>query len=207
MAKLHVTNESPTKITLEMDPAWKAETSKTFAESIKQGRGCIVFITIAFLVIFAILGYSIYNNSLGSLPWSFWLCAAIVLAGGGVFIFFEAYFWLSEKNEADEITVTIDLDSQRAVRVEKSKAGRTTQKELKLEQVTQVLIHGDDAGHRLELTLESKNNPPFEVNSDVFIDPQLLIDQGRKLGALIKKPVVFKITDGGKPFSEETVQA
>ena len=110
------------------------------------------------------------------------------------------------KNEAKEATVSIDLDSQRAVRVEKLNSGKIKQYDLKLEQVTHVLIHGDDLGHRLTVTLESQNNPPFNVNSDVFYDSNPMIEIGKKLGTLIKKPVVFKITDAGKPVSEETIQ-
>ena len=37
MAEMHVTRESPTQITLETDPTWKVETSKTYADSVKQG--------------------------------------------------------------------------------------------------------------------------------------------------------------------------
>lgn len=206
MAKMHLTSESPTKITLELDPAWKAETSKTYAESIKQGRGCSGFVAIAFLFILTILGYSISTNSLMSLPWYFWVFAFLVLIGGVIFVLFEVSFQSSRKNDAEEATVTIDLDSQRAVRVEKLNSGKTIQNELKLEQVNQVLIHGEDTGHRLKLTLESQSNPPFEVSSDVFFDPKPMIELGKKLGAFIKKPVVFKITDTGKPVSEETVQ-
>lgn len=206
MAQMRVTNESPTKITLELDPAWKAEMSKTYAQSIKQGRGCLGFVAVAFLLILTILGYSFSTNSLRSLPWYFWAFAVIVLTGAVIFVLFEVYFESSHKNDAEEATVTIDLDSQRVVRVEKLNSGKTTQNELKLEQVTRVLIHGDDAGHRLKLTLESKSDPPFEVNSDVFFDSEPMMELGRKLGAFIKKPVVFKITDAGEPVSEETLQ-
>jgi hypothetical protein len=33
-----------------------------------------------------------------------------------------------------------------------------------------------------------------------------MMELGKKIGAMIKKPVVFKITDAGKPVSEETIQ-
>jgi hypothetical protein len=206
MAEMHVTNESPTQITLELDPAWKAETSKTYAESIKRGRGCLGFVAIVFLLMLTILGYSNFTNSLRSLPWSFWVFAILVFIGGVIFVLFEVYFESSHKNDAEEARVTIDLESQRAIRVEKLNSGKTTQNELPLEHVTQVLIHGDDAGHRLTVTLESHHDPSFNINSDVFFDSKPMLELGKKLGALIKKPVVFKITDAGKPVSEETVQ-
>ena len=206
MAEMYVTHESPTQLTLEMDPAWKAETSKTYADSVKQGRGCLVFVAIAFLVLLAILGYSSSTNSLSSLPWSFWVVAVLVFIGGVIFVLFEVYFVASHKNEAEEATVTIDLDTQRALRIEKLNSGKTRQNEIKLEQVTQVLIHGNDAIHTLEVTLESQNGPSFDVNSDVFFDSNPMIELGKKLGAFLKKPVVFRISEGEKLISEETVQ-
>jgi hypothetical protein len=206
MAQMRVTNESPTKMILELDPSWKAETSKRYAQSVKRGRGCLGFTAIAFVFILAKVGYYFATNSLGSLPWDFWVFAIIVLVGGGIFAFIQISFESSRKNDVQEVMVTIDLDSQQAVRVEKSISGKTKQNELKLEQVTQVLIHGDDFGHRLAVTLESQNNPSFNINSDVFFDSKPIIELGKKLGDLIKKPVVFKITDAGKPVSEETIQ-
>jgi hypothetical protein len=152
------------------------------------------------------LGYSFFTHPLGSLPWYFWVFAVILLIAGTLLVIFEVSFQSSHKKGTEEATVTIDLDSQRAVRVEKLKSGQTTQNALKLEQVTRVLIHADDAGHRLTLILESQTEPSFSVNSDVFFDSQPMIELGTTLGAFIRKPVVFKITDAGKPISEETIQ-
>jgi hypothetical protein len=112
----------------------------------------------------------------------------------------------SHRNDAEEATVTIDLESQRALRVEKLHSGKTTQTELTLEQVTQVLIHGNDAVHTLKVTLESQTGPSFHVNSDVFFDSNPMLEFGKKLGAFIKKPVVFKVTEAGELISEEAVQ-
>jgi hypothetical protein len=206
MAEMHVTHESPTQITLETDPAWREEMSKTYADSITQWRGCGGAVAIAFLLLFAIIGYSRSTNSLSSLPWSFWVVAVLVFIGGVLFVLFEVYFELSNRNDAEEATVTIDLESQRALRVEKLHSGKTTQTELNLEQVTQVLIHGNDAVHTLKVTLESQTGPSFHVNSDVFFDSQPMLELGKKLGAFIKKPVVFKVTEAGELISEEAVQ-
>lgn len=206
MAEMRLTHESPTEITLELDPEWKVEMSKTYADSLKQGRGCFAIVVVAFLLLFAIIGYSNSTNSLSSLPWSFWIVAALVFIGGMLLVLFEVYFIASHQNDAKEAMVSIDLDSQRALRVEKSNSGKTTQKELRLEQVTQILIHGDDAVHTLKVTLETQNGPSFSINSDVFYDSQPMLELARKLGAFIKKPVVFKITEGGELISEETVQ-
>jgi hypothetical protein len=206
MAEMRVTHESPTQITLELDPKWKAETSKTYADSIKQGRGCLGVVAIAFLLLFAIVGYSSSTNSLGSLPWSFWVVAVLVFMGGGLFVLLEVYHVSSHRSEAEEATATIDLASQRAIRIEKSHSGKTRQIELPLEQVTQVLVHGDDAIHTITVKLESPNHPPFNVNSDVFFDSQPMLELGKKLGTFLNKPVKFKIMEAGKTISEETVE-
>jgi len=207
MAQMHVTSESSTKMILELDPSWKAETSKTYAQSVKQGRGCLGYIALAFVLVLGVVGYSFFTNSIASLPWYFWAFAVVALVGGGIFTFIHLSFESSHKNEAEEAVVTFDLDSQQAIRVEKSNSGKIKQNEIKLEQVTQVLIHGDDLGHRLTVTLESQNNPPFNVNFDVFFDSRPMIELGKKLGEFIKKPVVFKVTDAGNPVSEETIQS
>jgi hypothetical protein len=205
MAQMHVTSESPTKIVLEMDPAWKAETSKTYAQSVRQGRGCLGYIALAFVLILGVVGFSLFTNSIALLPWYFWAFAVVALIGGGIFAFIHLSFESSHKDEAGEVVVTFDLDSQQATRVEKSNSGKIKQTEIKLEQVTKVLLHGDDLGHRLTVTLESQNNQPFNVNFDVFFDSKPMIELGKKIGEFIKKPVVFKITDAGKPVSEETI--
>jgi hypothetical protein len=126
-------------------------------------------------------------------------CCTFLVAG--IFISLSNY-----KHQIKEATVCIDLDSQEAVRIEKCNSGKINHFILNIKEVTQVLIHGDDLGHRLTVTLESYNNPSFSINSEVFYDSKPMIELGKKLGAMIKKPVVFKITDTGKPVSEETIQ-
>ena len=87
-------------------------------------------------------------------------------------------------NDAKEATVSIDLDSQQAIRTEKLNSGKIKQYNLKFEQVTQVLIHGDDLGHRLTVTWESQNSPSFNINSDVFFDSKPMIELGKNLATL-----------------------
>lgn len=159
MAELYVTHESPVRIILETDPDWKAETSKTYASSVKQGRSCLAICAAASLFVLAILGYSFSARSLGSLPWSFWVLAVLVLVGTALFTVIETAFRSSHRNDADEATVTIDLDSQQAVRVEKLNSGQNVRYELDLGRVTRVLIHGDDAIHTLTVKLESGEGP------------------------------------------------
>src|SRR5512141_1555360 len=102
MAEMHVTHESPTQLALELDPEWKAETSKTYADSLKQGRGCLAVVAVAFLLLLAIIGYSNSTNSLSSLPWSFWVVAVLVFIGGMLFLLIEVYHVASHRSEAEE---------------------------------------------------------------------------------------------------------
>ena len=69
-----------------------------------------------------------------------------------------------------------------------------------------MLIHGDDAIHTLTVKLESGEGPSFNVNSDVFYDSTPMLELGKKLGAFLQRPVVFKVMEAGKLISEEAVQ-
>jgi hypothetical protein len=206
MVEMYVTDESPSSITLATDPDWKAETSKTYADSLKQGRGCWGIVAAAFLFFFAVIEYSRSTHSLDLLPWSFWAMAVFVFIGSMLFILFEIYFVTSHGKEAEEATVTIDLDAQRVIRVEKLYSGKTRRMELPLGQVTQVSIHGDDAIHMITIALESHNGPSFNLASDVFFDSKPMVELGRKIGSFLQKPVLFKIMEAGKLISEEAIQ-
>jgi hypothetical protein len=199
MATMLLTKDTPTKMVLEMDTSQPTFKPLTW-------RGCIGptlgFTGLLFLV-FAWARYSFFD---GSQSWLFWVITIAALLVEIFLIVVFVFYVSGYNNEAKEATVSIDLDSQQAVRVEKSNSGKIRQFDLNLEEVTRVLIHGDDAGHRLTVTLESQSSPPFNVNSDVFFDSNPMIELGKKLGVLIKKPVVFKVTDSGNPVSEEIIQ-
>lgn len=199
MATMLVIEDTPKKMVLEMDTSQPQFKPLTW-------RGCIgptLGFTGLLLLVFAWARYSYFD---GSQSWLFWVITIAALLVEIFLIIVFVFYVSSYNNEAKESTVSIDLDSQQAVRVEKLNSGKIKQYDLKFEQVTQVLIHGDDLGHRLTVTLESQDNPSFNINSDVFFDSEPMIELGKKLGNLIKKPVVFKVTDAGKPVSEETIQ-
>jgi hypothetical protein len=104
------------------------------------------------------------NFSANSLSWLHWpllirIFLAVIIPIGGILISVSNY-----KQQIKEATVCIDLDSQEAVRIEKYNSGKINQFNLNIKEVTQVLIHGDDLGHRLTVTLESYNNPSFSIN-------------------------------------------
>ena len=199
MATMIVTEDKPNKIVLELNPSQSKSKPLTW-------NGCIRPSLLVTIFLFVVLVWARFSFSEGSQSWLFWSITAGAILVAIFLVVVMVFFVSSYRNEAKEARVTIDSDAQQAVRVEKSNSGKTKQYNLKFEQISQVLIHGDDLGHRLMLTLESPNNSPLGVNSDVFIDPQPMIELGRKLGRLIGKPVIFKVTDAGKPFSEEIVQ-
>ncbi len=199
MATMLVTEDTPKKMVLVKDssqPIFKPLTLK----------GCLGPAFAIECVLFLVYARARSSFFDGSPSWLFWgLSISALIVQIFVIVVFVSYVSVYN-NEPKEATVSIDLDSHQAVRVEKLHSGKIKQVDLNLEQVTRVLIHGDDLGHRLTITLESRDNPPFNVNSDVFFDSRPMIELGKKLGVLIRKPVVFKITDAGKTVSEEIIQ-
>ena len=200
MATMLLTEDTPKKMVLEMDASQPKFKPLTWNGCIGPALGITGFLIVAF----AWARFRFFDSSQS---WLFWVITIAALLVEIFIIFIFVSYVSGYNNDAKEATVSIDLDAQQAVRIEKLNSGKIKQYDLKLEQVTRILIHGDDAGHRLTVTLESQSNPPLKVNSDVFFDSNPMIELGKKLGALIQKPVVFKITDSGKPVSEETIQA
>jgi hypothetical protein len=199
VATMLVTDDTPEKLVLVMDPSYPKFKPLTL-------HGCIgptILFTSILILIFIWARVRFFNDSQS---WLFWLITAGVLIAAVSLIFIFISSLSVYRNEAKEATVSVDLDSQQAVRVEKLNSGETKQYALKFEHITRILVHGDDAGHRLTVTLESQNTQPLKVNSDVFINPSQMIEFGKKLGDLIKKPVLFKVTEAGKPVSEEIIQ-
>jgi hypothetical protein len=199
MASMIVTEDKPNKIILELNHSQSKSKPLTW-------NGCIRPSLLITIFLFFVLVGARLSFFEGSQSWLFWSITAGAILVAIFLVVVMVFFVSTYRNEAKEAHVTIDSDSQQAVRIEKLNSGKTKQYDLKFGQISQVLIHGDDLGHRLMLTLESPNSPSLDVNSDVFIDPQPMIELGRKLGRLIGKPVLYKVTDAGKPFSEEIVQ-
>jgi len=195
MAIMLVTEDTPKKMVLEMD----ASQPKS-----NPWKGCgvpIILINLFLIPVFILRARSyLFSGS------QFWVETIVVSLVEVALISIFVFFLRIQRNEAKEATVSIDLEAQQATRIEKLNSGETKQYELRFEQISQILIHGEEAGHRLTVTLESPNNPPLEVNSDVFFNPAQMLEFGKKLGSLIKKPVMFKVTEAGKPISEETIQ-
>jgi hypothetical protein len=195
MATMLVIEDTPKKMMLKMDAS---------QPKYNPWKGCflpILGINIFLIPIF-ICRASSYHFS-GS---QFWKETIVVSLVEVVLISIFVSLLRMMKKDVKEATVSIDLDTQQATRIEKLNSGETKQYELRFEQISQILIHGQEAGHQLTVTLESPNNPPLKVNSDVFFDTRPMIELGKKLGNLIRKPVIFKTTEGSQLVSEETIQ-
>ncbi|MBI1795323.1 MAG: DUF1772 domain-containing protein [Chloroflexi bacterium] len=187
-----MTEETPTKIILKKN------------KSEQGGEGCTyaaIAVTIALILVSVFAGLAYFNSSRS---WLFWTITAAALLIEVLFVYLAVL--MSPRNNVHEATVSIDLDTQQATRIEKLNSGKIQKYSLRLEQVSRISIHGEDAGHRLEVTLDSQNSLPLKVNSDVFFDPEPMKALGNKIGKLLKKPVVLKITDQGKIVSEEIIQ-
>jgi hypothetical protein len=196
-----VTHDTPAKIILEMDKSQPQFKPLTWRGCIGPSLGVMLILFLLFIFLWVSNSFSYGSTS--------WLLRAFIISTSLTAVFLIGGIFISVSNynlNMKEATVSIDRDSQVAVRIEELNSGKVDQTKLDLKEVTRILIHGDDLGHRLTVTLESENHPSFNVNSDVFYDPRPMVELGKKLGTLIKKPVVFKITDAGKPVSEETIQ-
>jgi hypothetical protein len=200
MAEMRLIEETPSKLVLA-----EKDTSQDAGRFLR--RLIIILLVALILGCLNLVTWVGYRD--GSLSWMFWLWVigilimdVLTVAG----VVFSIWVFMTTVIEA---TVTIDLHSQRAVRIEKLRFGKTKQYELRLEQVSRVKIHDEEAGKATYLLLESTNNVPFTVSANVpFVDIESrgLGALGLKLGEFLKKPVVKKYTDQGNLLSEETIQ-
>jgi hypothetical protein len=112
--------------------------------------------------------------------------------------------WIGAQN----VTVIIDMAARRAIRTDEFVFGRKQQMELSFEQVSRINIHCEEVGHSCALQLESPSMTPFIVN--IFFptdaDRSPLTKFSKKLGRLLRKPVVLKNTDSGDLISEKIIQ-
>lgn len=158
--------------------------------------GCIALV----IILITFLSISIFSQT-----WQFWLWTVILLFASIVFIGFQISFMNFNKNLSRDTTIAIDLNSRRAIRIEKLKSGKEEHSQIKLNDISRILIDVQEHGHSCRLVFESQSHEPFEVNSSSAVDAQLMTEFGKKLGGLLNKPVVFKISEGSKVESEEEV--
>lgn len=195
-----VIEDTPSKMVLKTDNS--VQSTPPLSE------GCLLpaFGTTAALIIFVVL---IWFRASYFIPGNRWLLPVVITVAvviEVILIAAVAFFVSIHRDRVKEATVSMDADQQRSTRVERLNSGKVNQLELKFAEVTHVLVHGENLGHRLIVSLESADKPSLEVNADVFFNSQPMEEFGKKLGRLVQKPVVFKITDAGKLLSEETIQ-
>lgn len=202
MATMLVTEDTPTKLVL----------TKELSKPQSNLSDRISNVVLATIFLIAITGLAELTNSTTSLRFlTIALGSTLVEA---ILIVRLVLFIIRDRKSVKKVTVTIDVERECATRIEMLKSGEIKQSEVKFEEVTHILIHSEwlmHGVHGLTITLESQHNLPFDVNSDwpagsLPTSQGQLLDLGKKLGNLIKKPVVFRETSGGEPVSEESIQ-
>ena len=196
-----VTEDTPTKVVLQTNPAYNQDLDETYASNLKNGLGCLGI----FAILLVSILYFFFTTPRSALPWYFWVCSGAFFTVLTVFLLLEISLVNDHRTFGRETTVTVDLLSQRALRIEKPRSGKVRQTEINLGEVNRILIDCQEVGHLCKLVLESQNHPPFEVNSAYDFDLGLLKDLGKKIGGLLNKPVILKLREGGKVESEEEI--
>ena len=194
--RMLVTEETPSKIILKANPEYNQIMDKASAKGSRDIIGCLVLI----IILIAFLSISIIART-----WQFWLWTAIFLVAAIVFIRFQISLINFNKNLSRDITITIDLDSQQALRVSRLKSANEEHSAMRLNDISRILIDIQTAGHSCKLVFDSQSNKPFEVNSAADFEAQSIKEMGKKLGGLLNKPVVLKISEGSKVESEQEI--
>ena len=198
MALMHVIEETPTKMVLEMDPSQNRDS--------RRGVGCsgiVVGITLVLVVVFMVFGYPFYNTPRSGLFWMITSGSFLV----EVFVIYIAIFVSRVVNTVvEKAAVNIDLRSHRAVRIEKLRSGQFHYYELKLEDVSRVLVCREELGQSCRVLLDSKDGTHLEVNSGEFVAMESMNLFADRLGELLKKPVVLKKDNWSNARSVEPIQ-
>ena len=198
MAAMHVIEETPTRIVLEMDASQNGDSSR-------QGLGCsglVVGITFVLIVLFMVLGYPNYNTPRS---WLFWMVGFGDLIIEAFVIYLATFVSQIGRTEVEKVTVNIDLQSRQASRFEKLRSGKVHRAELDLNEVSRVLVCREELGQSCRVLLDSKNGSPLEVNADGFLDVEPMKLFANRLGHLLEKPVVMKKAQGTDTISGEPI--
>jgi hypothetical protein len=190
-----------TKVVLQTNPDYNQDLDQTHSSNLKNGLGCFGI----FAIVLVFILYLFFTTPRSALPWYFWVFSVPFLIALTFFLFIEISLLNDYRTEARETTVTVDLLSQRAMRIEKPRFGKVRKTVINLSEVSRVLIECQAVGHLCKLLLESQNNPPFEVNSAYDFEMEPLKDLGKKIGGLLNKPVILKLAEGSKVESEEEI--
>jgi hypothetical protein len=122
-------------------------------------------------------------------------------------ILIETVVVLAVYSELVNVTVIVDMNSQRATRIENFFFIRTKKIELDFNQINRVLIHCEEHGHHCRLLLDSIISKPLVIDFYLPLEEKqkasLLLS--KKIGTLLKKPAVMKVTDLGNVISENRI--
>ena len=181
-AEMKLKEETPTKIVLETDSS-----SRKWAE----------YLRMLIIPLLLLAGVLIITNFPTWMNWVMITLAVII----------EMVMILAVYSELVHVTVTIDMDSQRATRIEKFFFVRMKKIELDFNQINRVLIHCEEQGHHCRLLLDSIDSKPLVIDFYLPLEEKqkasLLLS--KKIGALLKKPAVMKVTDLGNVISENRI--
>jgi hypothetical protein len=206
MGKLRITEDTPTKVVLEI--------SFTGSE-IWRGWSKSLTIPLLFLAGSSIALFAGLHQT-----WWIWVFACVIFGG---FLIVEAFLLYLVLSSERKRAITFDLHSRSVTRIEKLISGKEKRNELRIDYVNRVLVHTEEVGHQCNLLLESQNHPPLYIASDndlktlvqgkyIYEPPSRDASEiksmgvlGQKIGMLIQKPVVRKLTSGGDLISEEVI--
>jgi hypothetical protein len=202
MAAMHVIEETPTKIILEMNNSQSRDSSG-------RGLGCsgIVFgITLVLVILVTVFGYLYHNTPRSSLFWGVTFGSLLM----ETLVIYAAIFVSRVLNTVvEKAAVNIDLHSYRAVRIEKLRSGQLHYYELKLEDVSRILVCQEEPGQSCRVLLDTKNGSHLEVNSDEIVGMESVESMklfASRLAELLKKPVVLKGANWSNTRSVEPIQ-
>jgi len=181
-AEMKLKEETPTKIILETDSS-----SRKWAEYLRM-------LIIPPLFLAGVLIITDFPT------WLNWVIISLA-------VLIEMVMILAVYSELVNVTVTIDINTQRATRIENFFFITTKKIELNFNQVNRVLIHCEEQGHHCRMLLDSISSEPLEIDFYLpFEEKQkasLLLS--KKIGELLRKPVVMKVTDLGNLISEDRI--
>lgn len=181
-AELKIKEESSTRIIVETD-----RLGRTWSEYLR-----ILLIPVPFLAGALIIKYF--------QTWPDWIIVAVV-ALIGIVVTLVVYV------ELVNVTLLLDANSQRATLIEKIFFIRTRRIRLDFNQINRVLIRREERGQHCSVFLDSTNRTYLLMASKLPAEEKQRASMllSKKIGILLKKPVVMQVTEMGIVISENRI--
>ena len=181
-AELKIKEESPTRIIVETDPLGRAS-----SEYLR-----LLLLPVPFLAGVLIVKY---------FPtWPDWIIVAVA-------ILVEIVVILIVYVELVNVTLLIDANSQHATLIEKFFFIRTRTIRLDFNQINRVLIRREESGQHYSVFLDSSSRTHLLMALNLPAEEKqresMLLS--KKIGMLMKKPVVMQVTEVGIVISENRI--